>query len=257
MTGVQLVSIPQNLTLTSLSFTGGTKLLSAVDGALNFQNSAGTISSFMSWPASASHQFGALDVDTAPVAQTLRSQGALAGGTSNVAGANWTFIASPGKGSGAGGSFIFQTTPAGSSGTVVGTPTTALTISSTTITAGLGLNMGGNGIIAGGLYQANNGSGFQLSNVTASSTVPTFSPNRADTTTGIGAQASGNISLITGGAEQVRVVSTGLTIISGKSLLLGNAATTGLAAGVLAALTNATIVISDSGGQAYRIPCII
>lgn len=49
----------------------------------------------------------------------------------------------------------------------------------------------------------------------------------------------------------------GITISSGQVLKLGNAATTGLTAGVLAALTNATIVISDSTGQAYRIPCII
>lgn len=48
-----------------------------------------------------------------------------------------------------------------------------------------------------------------------------------------------------------------VTIASGKSLVLGNAATTGLAAGVLAATTNATVVITDSAGQAYRIPCII
>lgn len=34
-------------------------------------------------------------------------------------------------------------------------------------------------------------------------------------------------------------------------------ATTGLTAGVLAATTNATIVIEDASGQAYRIPCII
>lgn len=50
---------------------------------------------------------------------------------------------------------------------------------------------------------------------------------------------------------------TGVTVASGQVLKLGNAATTGLAAGVLAALTNATIIISDSSGQAYRIPCII
>lgn len=34
-------------------------------------------------------------------------------------------------------------------------------------------------------------------------------------------------------------------------------ATTGLTAGVLAALTNASIVIYDGAGQAYRVPCII
>lgn len=48
-----------------------------------------------------------------------------------------------------------------------------------------------------------------------------------------------------------------VTLSSGVALRLGNAATTGLTAGVEAALTNATIVIEDSTGQAYRIPCII
>jgi len=38
---------------------------------------------------------------------------------------------------------------------------------------------------------------------------------------------------------------------------LDNAATTGLTAGVLAATTNATVTLTDSTGQVYRIPCII
>lgn len=53
------------------------------------------------------------------------------------------------------------------------------------------------------------------------------------------------------------VITAALTVGSGSVFKVGNAATTGLTAGVLAALTNATIVISDSTGQAYRIPCII
>ncbi len=40
-------------------------------------------------------------------------------------------------------------------------------------------------------------------------------------------------------------------------LWVSNAAVTGLAGGVLAATTNASIVVYDSSGQAYRIPCII
>ncbi len=48
-----------------------------------------------------------------------------------------------------------------------------------------------------------------------------------------------------------------VVIAAGKTFQLGNAATTGLVAGVLAATTNASIVITDSTGQAYRIPCII
>lgn len=50
---------------------------------------------------------------------------------------------------------------------------------------------------------------------------------------------------------------TGVTVKSGVAFQIGNAAVTGLAAGVLAATTNATVVITDSAGQAYRIPCII
>jgi len=38
---------------------------------------------------------------------------------------------------------------------------------------------------------------------------------------------------------------------------LDNAATTGLVAGTLAATTNASVTLTDSTGQVYRIPCII
>jgi hypothetical protein len=51
--------------------------------------------------------------------------------------------------------------------------------------------------------------------------------------------------------------STEVKVLSGKNFWLGNAAVTGLSAGALAATTNASIVIYDSAGQAYRIPCII
>jgi hypothetical protein len=88
----------------------------------------------VSVPATGSLQFGDFDVDTnaSIVAQTLRSQGALTGGTTNQAGKNWTFIASPGKGTGAGGNFIFQTAPAGGSGSTPNTPVTALTLGAAT-----------------------------------------------------------------------------------------------------------------------------
>lgn len=91
-------------------------------------------------------QHGTTDVDTAPVAQTIRTQGTLVGGTSNVAGANLTMIVSPGKGTGIGGSFIVQTAPAGSTGTAVNAPVTALTIDSTQrVTVSAGITNSGNG----------------------------------------------------------------------------------------------------------------
>lgn len=78
-----------------------------------------------------------------------------------------------------------------------------------------------------------------------------------DPDTGI-ANGGGNIQIFAaGGAEIFRHNTTGIVIASGKTLQLGNAATTGLTAGVLAALTNSSIVLTDSNGQAYRIPCII
>ena len=59
------------------------------------------------------------------------------------------------------------------------------------------------------------------------------------------------------GANIAVLNSTTFTISSGKAFKLGNAAVTGLVAGALAALTNASIVIQDSAGTSYRIPCII
>ena len=85
-----------------------------------------------------------------------------------------------------------------------------------------------------------------------------------------GSGTSGDIIFQTGGtgagAAVQNTATTALTIkgatqaviiASGKTFQIGNAATTGLTAGVLAATTNASIVITDSTGQAYRIPCII
>lgn len=115
-------------------FPGSTQTIAVSSGGA-YTWSSGTAGAsgpdtFLTRPSAATIQAGAADVDTAPVAQTLRTQGALAGGTSNVAGANWTFIASLGKGTGAGGSFIFQTAPAGSTGTVVNAPVTGLSLNS-------------------------------------------------------------------------------------------------------------------------------
>ena len=65
--------------------------------------------------AAATLRLGAADA-AAPVAQTLGVQSVVAG-TSNAAGANWTFTGSRGTGTGAGGDIIFQTAAPGSSGT--------------------------------------------------------------------------------------------------------------------------------------------
>lgn len=64
--------------------------------------------------AAATLRFGATDA-AAPVAQTLGVQNVVSG-TSNTAGANWTFKGSSGTGTGVGGSLIFQTAPATTTG---------------------------------------------------------------------------------------------------------------------------------------------
>jgi len=58
-------------------------------------------------------------------------------------------------------------------------------------------------------------------------------------------------------ATRLTLSSAGVVVASGMKFLVGNAAVTGLVAGALAALTTASIVITDSAGQDYRIPCII
>lgn len=68
---------------------------------------------------------------------------------------------------------------------------------------------------------------------------------------GSGVLATATTALTLKGETQAVVVA------AGKTFQVGNAAVTALVPGALAATTNASIVITDSGGQAYRIPCII
>jgi hypothetical protein len=83
---------------------------------------------FLNRGAAATLQFGSADA-AAPAAQTLQVQSVVAG-TSNTAGANWTFNGSRGTGTGAGGSLVFKVAPAGSTGTSQNALATALTIDS-------------------------------------------------------------------------------------------------------------------------------
>lgn len=71
------------------------------------------------------------------------------------------------------------------------------------------------------------------------------------------ASGVGGLSCVQNGAEVLTWSATAITLTSGIALQLGNAATTGLTPGVLAATTNASIVIKDSSGTSYRVPCIV
>ncbi|NBX67154.1 MAG: hypothetical protein EBQ96_09180 [Proteobacteria bacterium] len=76
--------------------------------------------------AAASIQLGAADA-ASPVAQKLGVQNVVAG-TANTAGVNFTIAGSQGTGTGAGGSILFRTAPAGSTGSTQNALATAMTI---------------------------------------------------------------------------------------------------------------------------------
>jgi hypothetical protein len=79
-------------------------------------------------PVSATMRLGAADA-ASPVAQSLTVQN-VATGTADTAGVNFTIKGSAGTGTGAGGSIIFQTAPAGASSSAQNAFATVLTIDS-------------------------------------------------------------------------------------------------------------------------------
>ena len=109
---------------------GGVSLRS--DGNFTFcstTNAAGTGDAFIGRRTTAGIMLGATDA-ASPVAQTLSVQSVVAG-TSNTAGVNFTIAASQGTGTGAGGSLIFKTAPAGTTGSSQNALVAGLTIDST------------------------------------------------------------------------------------------------------------------------------
>jgi len=84
---------------------------------------------------------------------------------------------------------------------------------------GASIGLGKIGTVGG--LTATNAAGPLVRDVAATSTVPTLIPNKASTTSGIGAQASGNVSIIAGGTEIARVTSTEVTLIGGAILRIG------------------------------------
>jgi len=140
-------------------------------GSFKFGNDTSyTTNFFLTASAAATLQLGAADA-AAPAAQTFKVQSVVGStpGASDVAGANFTIQGSAGRGSGAGGSIIFQVAPAGSAGTgAQNAYSTALTIASNrdaTFTGNIFIPAGGtigNGVNvlaigSGNIYPANAG----------------------------------------------------------------------------------------------------
>lgn len=84
--------------------------------------------------------------------------------------------------------------------------------SASTLTLDTLLQAGSQSITNVNNLTAANTSGYRLVNTTASSTVPTLIPNQTSTSTGFGAQASGNISAVVSSVEQARFVSGGIIL---------------------------------------------
>lgn len=124
------VTSGQKITLAGIAATGnvewasGFGTLGGGSGSLTI-STAGT-SDIRLVPTSRNLFIGVADA-ASPGAQTLGVQSVVAG-TSNTAGANFTLAGSRGTGTGAGGSIIFQTAPAGGSGTSQNSLSAAFTV---------------------------------------------------------------------------------------------------------------------------------
>jgi len=108
----------------------GTQIMKWTSGGENIVSGTLTVNNngILSSPSSATFHLGAADA-ASPVAQTLGVQNVV-GGTTNTAGTNFTINGSQGTGTGAGGSILFQTAPAGGTGSTQNALATAMTITS-------------------------------------------------------------------------------------------------------------------------------
>jgi hypothetical protein len=106
------------------NINAGTNIKMFTGGATLYWTGSGN--TFLTSPAAATLHIGNNDA-ASPVAQAFGVQNVVAG-TSNTAGANFTINGSQGTGTGAGGNIIFQTAPAGSTGTAQNALASVMTI---------------------------------------------------------------------------------------------------------------------------------
>ena len=230
-----------------LDWAGRTALLSPANGTLNIQNSAGSISTFLSIPVSATLHLGAADA-ASPVAQTLGVQGVVAG-TTNTAGTNFTITGSQSTGPAAGGSIILQTAPGDTTHATTaasGTGTTAtITFSGTNV-----YTVGGTITVAGVTPAGYNGVGQTVTASSAGSVSFTNATTGAQTVAGTVIGASTQNALVTAltisGAGQI--LSPNGYAIGGATAALGQ----GIApSGSATSVIGTTVKLSDNGGNVY------
>lgn len=228
------------------TFTTGTYTLTGTAGkTLTFSNSitlAGTDATTMTFPTTSATIARTDAGQTFTGVQTFSNAiSASAGVQITQNSGNALLLTQNGGGIGLRNGVTLLTSPASAQlqhGAADAASPVAQTISFQSVVAGNANTAGANATIQGSLSNGSGAGGDIIFKTTAS-------------VAGSGTQNASATSITLKGGTQAVVVS------SGNTFQIGNAASTGLAAGVLAATTNATIVITDSTGQAYRIPCII
>lgn len=150
------ITFPGGLDIASgngLGWAGRTTLAAPSDGLLRVGNNAGTNNFFLrASAAAATPNIGLGQGDAAaPIAQIISVQSVVAG-TANTVGANFTIQGSRSTGNAAGGSIIFQTSPAGGAGSSQNALVTAMTIAGSGAISTVGNIVGGAGIFATGSF---------------------------------------------------------------------------------------------------------
>lgn len=138
---------------------------------------------------------------------------------------------------------------------------------STTNTIGLSTNTSARFAFASNGMSSTGAAGARIEVANASATQPTFMPNKASATTGIGADASGDVSVINAGVENVRFTAAGLKFVGTAPTITGTGspvcASTGTgctnSAGDVTPGTGATsVVITFAGTFGTGIPtCVV
>ena len=270
LTGTAVNALATALTIDSTklaTFTGGITVagtISSTGGNLSVPASGIIVFNAraqLTSPAANQLQVGPPDNTTA-TSQTIGFQN-VATGNSNVSGADATIVGSRPTGSGTPGQLIlatgFQGVSATSTVTISNASPAVISWSSHGLSVNQALRFSTTGGLPTGLSTTTTyyviAAGFGANSFEVSATQGGSAVNTSSA--GSGTQTALTATVQQGIVTAATVAYTGLKIASGLALTLGNAATTGLTPGVLAASTNASIVITDSAGQAYRIPCII
>jgi hypothetical protein len=216
--GTTFTAIKMNVTDTA-SAAGSLLMDLQVASVSKFSVSKSAAAQFLS----ANLVLGAADA-AAPVAQTLSVQSVVAG-TTNTAGANWTFTASKGTGTGAGGALLFAGAVPGSSGSSQNAASTQAQLSYYSAIGQYGFYVGSAGAQNNGdigtFFATRNGvAGVSINNANAGASAQTYLHFGNST-----AAQSASI-ILNGGGVSGGIGANGLAIVSAATLALYYGGTT-------------------------------